>query len=360
MKMKTGYVYREGSRWVARVTFTDESGKRRNIKRYCANKTEATLKKRRLIRELEDRGEKSIEGDKMRFRDLAKRYAETKIVAATYVGDRKVAGLRSLVGPTLYLKVLVDYFGNKRCRSITHADIEAFKLARIKTPTKSKKQRTIAAVNRELELLRAVLNFARRQGWISINPFAQGESLIDRAAENSRERVLTFEEELRLLSVCVGRLAHLRPIIITALDTGMRRGELFQLEWRDVNFDTGILRLRAITTKDNRTREVAMTSRVRAEFQKIWERSPGDMNATVFGIKNVKHSFASACRLAGITDLRFHDFRHTFVTRVTTCGLQERGHETLRTCDPGDAQSLFKRQCGNRKTGRRGARPISG
>jgi integrase len=336
MKTRTGYIYREGRRWVARVTHTDASGKRRNVKRYCENKTEARLRLRQLVRQLDERGEKAIEGDKMKFRDVARRYAETKLIEATYVGEKKVAGFRSLVAPKLYLKVLADHFGNKRIRSITHADIEAFKLIRLQTPTRHGTQRAVAAVNRELEMLRAVLNFARRQGWIAVNPFSQGESLIDRSSENSRDRVLSFEEEDRLLSVCVDRLAHLRPIVITAVDTGMRRGELFKLEWRDVDFDAGLIRLRAITTKTNKPREVAMTSRVLAELRQLWEKSPGEMNSTVFGItNNVKNGFSSACRKAGIENLRIHDLRHTFVSRVTAAGLQATeamklsGHATL-------------------------------
>jgi integrase len=335
MKARTGYLYKENSRWVARVTYTDEAGKRRNVKRYCSDKTEARLKLRRLLRELEDRGERSIDGDKMKFRDLAKRYTETRLIPAVYVGEKQVAGLRSLAPPKIYLRVLTDHFGSKRIRTITHGDVEAFKLARLKTPTRGRGQRTITAVNRELEMLRAMLNFAKRQGWIAVNPFSQGEPLIDRSAENSRDRVLSFDEENRLLAVCVGKLAHLRPIIITALDTGMRRGELFKLQWRDVDFETGLIRLRAITTKTNKPREAAMTSRVRAALQQVWERSPGELNSSVFGVKSINNGFISACHLAGIENLRFHDLRHTFVSRVTAAGMQASeamklsGHATL-------------------------------
>lgn len=61
-----------------------------------------------------------------------------------------------------FLKTLVEHFGGKRIREITHEDIERFKLARLRLPTRRGTQRTIASVNRELELMRAVLRYASR------------------------------------------------------------------------------------------------------------------------------------------------------------------------------------------------------
>lgn len=336
MKQRTGYLYKDGKRWVARVTFTDETGKRRNVKRYCETKTEARQKLDALKLQLGDRGQNSIEGDKLKFCEVARRYSETKLIEPLYVGERKVAGMRSLVAPRLYVKVLTEHFGNQRIRSITHASIEAFKLLRLKTPTRHGGERSIAAVNRELETLRTMLNFAKRQGWIAANPFEQGESLIERAAENSRDRILSFEEEERLLAACTGRLAHLRPIIILAADTGLRRGELFQLLWSDVDFETRTIRIRAKVAKSNKSREVAMTTRVEAELRPLWEASEEGLKGSVFGIKtDIKHGFDSARKAAGLEGVRFHDLRHTCVSRMIQAGVRSEeamkvsGHSTL-------------------------------
>jgi len=170
MKHRNGYVYREGNSWVARVDFTDESGKRRVARRYCETKTEANRKRQELVRTIEERGEKAIDGDRLTFRSLAEKYKEAKLIPAEYVNKRKVAGVRSLSPSLVMLKVLVQYFGDRGVKSITHSDIEAFKLARLKLQTVRGGERSIASVNRELELLRAVLNFARRQDWIPKNP----------------------------------------------------------------------------------------------------------------------------------------------------------------------------------------------
>lgn len=333
MKEQTGYIYQDGKKWVARVTYTDASGKRRNVKRYCQNRTEAKRECGRIIEEIEKRGAIGLDAGQMRFRELVEKYAEAKLVEPVYVDGRKVAGLRSLYSAKLYTQILLEYFGNRKVRDITHADLEAFKMARIKTTTRAGKQRAIASVNRELEQMRTILNFAARQRVIDVTPFKHGEQLIERSAENSRDRVLSFEEEERLLAACVDRRAHLRPLIIAALDTGLRRGELFKLEWRDVDFESRLIVVRAINSKTNKPREVAMTARLFDELMRLSEEPFGE---SVFGIQtNVKRSFTTACREAGIKGLRFHDLRHTCVTRLIGAGLQHTeamkvsGHTTL-------------------------------
>ncbi len=338
MKQRTGYIYRDKSRnrWVARVTFTDETGKRRNVKAYCATKTEARDKLDELRRDLKQRGQSAVDGNKLKFKELADKYEAVKLVEAVYVDGRKVGGMRSTYTPKLYVKTLVAHFGNKRVRAITHADIEAFKLMRLRTKTKTGGQRTVAAVNRELETMRAMMNFAKRQGWISDNPFNLGEPLIDRGAERSRERIISFEEEEKLLAQFIGQRAHLRPLVILALDSGMRRGELFTLEWQDVDFKTRTIKLRTINTKTNEARDIAMTDRVHDELKQVYDNSLQRATDSVFGIKsNIKNGWASACKAAEIEGLRLHDLRHSFVSRLVAANvpvpiaMKLAGHKTM-------------------------------
>lgn len=308
--------------WIARFTFTDETGKRRNIKRICENKTEAKEELRRLLNKIEDQGEQALDGDKITFRELANIYKERNLVPAEYHGERKIRGLRSVRTPRGHLKVLTERFGSRRIKNITHSDIEEFKQIRLKTPTHQDKQRTIASVNRELEILRAVLRFAVRQGWLTRSPFEMGMPLISKADEIRRERVLTYEEENRLLSVCTGRRAHLRPILIAALDTGMRRGELFKLTWQDIDFEDRLIQVRATTTKTLRARTVGMTERLAIELASLYERSTKNPEDLIFGITDtVKKAFASVCHEAGIEGFRFHDARHTAITRMVQSGM---------------------------------------
>src|SRR5262249_42445563 len=149
-----------------------------------------------------------------------------------------------------------------------------------------------ATVNRELSLLRRVLNVAVENGWLVKNPFKAGKPLINMSDEKERERVLTREEEERILSLCVDQRAHLRPIIICALDTGMRRGEVFKLKWSDVDFDNRLITMRQLNTKTQRERQVSMTERLYSELMALYETSSKEPEDLVFGIRtSVKTAF---------------------------------------------------------------------
>jgi integrase len=362
MKTRTGTVRfdKERGAWYARVCFTDpQNGKRKEKRKYGENKTEANKLRLELVREIE-RGKTihadeaaAVKPDKLRFADLARRYEEARLIPARYVGETKVAGMRNTGTPKLFLSVLNDHFGHKLVREITHADIEAFKIKRFDTPTRPTRsnqtgQRTIASVNRELECLRTVLRFAERQGWLARNPFNVGTPLINKAAETKRERVMSVDEERRLLSACApeadnGARLHLRPIIIAAVDTGLRRGELLKMTWGDVEFDHatkgGWLRVRAINAKTGKARIAAMTQRLYDELVLLWGDSK-DLNTRVFGITNhFRRAWNSACKRAKITGLRFHDLRATFATRAIQAGMPEfevmkiTGHTQKETFD---------------------------
>jgi integrase len=171
-------------------------------------------------------------------------------------------------------------------------------------------------------LLRSILNFAKRSRLIARSPFEDGATLISIAEENKRDRLLTRDEEMRLLEACEGRRGHLRPIIITAIDTAMRKGEILQLTWRDVNLEAKEITVRSSTTKIRKGRTVGITSRLETELRSLWEASMHDTDSLIFGIRDdVKRSFATACREAGITDLHFHDLRHLGTTRMIQAGM---------------------------------------
>jgi integrase len=324
-RQKEGSIHRRDGRLYARVSYVDASGKQRFIERRADNKIHARELIRKLLNDLANGGSEIFEGERLLFREAAERYSKWKLVPAQYVDDRKVAGIRSLPSAQRFLRVITDYFGNRRIRSITHADLDQFKRNRLNTPTIQGRQRSIASVNRELEMLRAVFHFAHREGWIITNPFHRGKSLISKADERKRQRILTAEEEARLLAACTGRRAHLRPILITALDTAMRCGELLRLEWADVDFARRVINVRATTTKTLEPRIIGMTSRVIAGLQELWESSPKDAQDRVFGIEsNVRRSFTGACQEAGISGFRFHDLRHTAITRWIESGTPEK------------------------------------
>ena len=311
--------------WYARIVRTEGNGKQKQFTAKAESKSHARRLRDELAEKFNERGEKAIEGNKMIFRELCDIYKRKKLFEAEYHGEgkarRKVAGVRSLKSALYYLEVLRDFFGAKLIRNITHSDIEEFKAKRLKEPTK-RGERSIADVNRTLALLRTMLRFAVQNSWLSDSPFERGKPLISLSDENKRERVLSFDEEVRLLAVCTDKRAHLKPLLITALDTAMRKGELIKLQWKDVDFSARIITVTAMNSKTAKQRNVGMTQRVFDELTRLWEQSPKDLDGLVFGIKDtVKRSFASVCREAEITDFRLHDCRHTAITRMIQAGL---------------------------------------
>lgn len=349
-----GYIYPEKrgdkkSRWFARYTFTDENGKRRNKKKLCPTQAKARKELARLIDDFEKRGDRGARGDRLTFNQLASEYEKTKLIEAEYRNNKKIRGRRSLNSAMAALKVLKEYFGSKRVRYIRHDEVEEFKHERLDTPTQHGGDRQIASVNRELELMRAILRFAVKNDYILKSPFEKGD-LISKADETRRERVLSYDEERRLLDACGERTVtykrkahkrngskiaakeitatdtgkrreHLRSLIIAALDTGARRGELRRLLWNDVDFESRELRLRAMTTKTLTARSIGMTQRLYDELQRLWLQSPQKLNQLVFGVGSVKTSFSAALEAASIDDFRWHDFRHTAITRMVAAGL---------------------------------------
>ncbi len=322
----------------ARLQYKDETGKWKEKLKPISDKRTARSVVEEMRRELNEYGTETIQSDKLTFLEITKRYEETKLIKAKYSNGVKIAGRRSLGPVKSALNSLSDYFGNKKIRTIKASDLENYKRQRLNTANDQGKFLKVATVNRELELLRAMLNFAIQNEWLIKNPFVLAKGIISKAAEVERDRVLSFEEEERLLSVCVDRRSHLRPLIICALDTGMRRGEMFKMRWQDVNFITGEIYIPQTNTKTENSRTVGMTPRLVKEFQKLWAESPKEKDGLVLGITNtVKTSWKTACKLAGIKDFRLHDCRHTATTRMIASGsphtevMKITGHTQLKT-----------------------------
>lgn len=331
---RTGSIVERDGKLYARITYLGGDGKRHAIWRRAENRTHAKELRRQLLRELEEHGERILKGDHLTFRELVAEYEKEHVFEAEYVGDQKVAGLRSLKPVKSFLASLVKQLGHRRIKEITYTDLKNFKRDRLKNPIvikyKDKKTgeektrerpRSLTSVHRELEQLRAVLNFAKREGWISKNPFEAGAALITKADETKRERILDDDEEPRLLAQCVGPRAHLRAVIICAMDGGMRRGELLRIRKQDLDFPNAVITVWRKTTKTMKPKTVGMTPRMVEELKLLSQALPDDPDVVVFGgIKEMKRSFATACRLAEIQGLHFHDLRATFTTRALEAG----------------------------------------
>lgn len=323
MKDRKGYVFEENGKWYARITLTDNTGKRRNIKRTAKSKSDAKEILKQITRQLEDEGAKVVDALQMTFCDLADYYEANYAKPAKFVDNQKVEGLRGFKIVSYHLSTFRAFFGKKRLRDIAHGDLVKFRAVRLSTDTYAKKQRTITTVNRELAYLRRVFNIALQQGWIIKNPFSSGDALILTSCEKRRERILTLTEETRLLAACghPERL-HLKPLLIALLDTGARKGEMLKLVWCDVDLQNRAITIRAENTKTLKTRQVAITQRLWSELIRMWNESEMRLDSLVFGIRNnVRKSFETACKIAGIKHggldgLTLHCLRHTAATRL--------------------------------------------
>ena len=148
---------------------------------------------------------------------------------------------------------------------------------------------------------------------------------LDGKAETVRARRLQPGEEERLIKAAT---PHLRALIIAALSTGCRVGELLTLQWGDVQVDERdefrALMLRAGKTKTATTRIIPVGQRLRAVLEMLRTDPEGHQlppETFVFGdeiggrICSVKTAWSTACREAGV-GLRFHDLRREFACRL--------------------------------------------
>ena len=140
--------------------------------------------------------------------------------------------------------------------------------------------------------------------------------------DRNRTRRLEMGEEARLLAHAPD---HLRALIMAALETGMRKGELLALRWRDVKWDVGALLLPAEITKTAEARDVPMTQRLLAVLEMRKHAPDGSelpVDAFVFGndvgeaVDDIRDAWVKTCSDAKITGLHFHDLRREFASRL--------------------------------------------
>ncbi len=245
-----------------------------------------------------------------------------------------------------------DEFGDRELESITPDEILSF-LTRLtegtyrnhlrRKPTKFGRIRKDATVNREMSCLHHLFSKAFEWEMVEQSPFERGKSLMLKE-NNERVRFLNDDEIQRLLE---NSTPHLRDIIICAINTGMRRGEILNLKWSQIR--GGFIYLQK-GTKTKEKREIPINDELEILFKRIkaqqnhkgatvirldgnniirWDANPiecqNSVSEYVFTykgkrVKNIKKAFKTALKNAGITDFRFHDLRHTFASQVIMRG----------------------------------------
>ena len=222
------------------------------------------------------------------------------------------------------IKKLLPVFGNLTLAEITTEKVSDYREARLRTVKP-------ATVYQELSLMRRMFNVARREWkWIRDNPVADLSFSI--GDQNARDRWLTLEEEQALLANATNP-AWLRPLLIVALHTGMRRGEILNLRWKDVN---PLRRLITIEkSKNGGKRSIPMSQTLYSILKGM--SKVVDITNRVFpiAVRSLRAAFDNALVKSDIKDFHFHDCRHSFATRLVQNGVdlyrvkELLGHKTI-------------------------------
>ncbi len=247
--------------------------------------------------------------------------------------SRDVAAKRSWKRDEVALNQILPVLGKYKLSEITPKDIQDYQRKRLK------EGRRPATINRDLVVLSSLFSFAKqRRKFFGDSPVGKVRSL---PAYNQVERILTPKEESDLLAACP---AYLRPIIIAALNTGMRKSELLTLKWSDVDLENDVITLRQTHTKSKKLRRVPINSVLKKTLleQRLVSGSQdyvflGSHGKPYKRQDSLKRAFSTACKKAGIEGLRFHDLRHTAATRMIEAGAplvavsRVLGHQDIRT-----------------------------
>jgi integrase len=249
---------------------------------------------------------------------------------------------RSAYNDHLICKMLVDHFQWLRLDEITAKTIRDFQQARRAAPTKHGETRNNATVNRETSILSRIFTLAVEEELLATNPVRVVKPLKSRSHVI---RSLSSAEEQRLLQFLTGERAHLRPVVLVALHTGMREGELLTLKVEQLHFHADTPFVSLTKTKTDRARNIPLNAIALHElsalctgkgtndyiFQSPHPKHQGDR------YKETKRGFSKACELAEVPNFRFHDLRHTFGTRLAEKGVpihqiaELMGHTDIRT-----------------------------
>jgi hypothetical protein len=202
--------------YIAVLNYYDQSSQRRQKRRTSFSSSEA----KRLARELEDEylegGEVALYSDNLTFEQLADHCQQTKYCDAEFdESGNKLFGVRDTSVYEAHLKHFKEFFGKIRVRDIRVGHLRAYRNHRLRSKTKGGGNVNVGTVNREMNTLRAMLNEAKINDWITVNPFTKARpgELINAADEQPRETILTYEEEQRLLKECDGEdRRHLKAV----------------------------------------------------------------------------------------------------------------------------------------------------
>lgn len=209
------------------------------------------------------------------------------------------------------------------------------------TPTNKRSLRTPATINRYFATLGGAFRYAcKNLRWIDENPCG---NLLQLKVKSKERRILVGDEENRLLQACrQSSNPYLYCIVLTAITTGARKSEILNLTWESIDFENRLAQIK--DSKNGRPRCVGLVDSVVQELKRLYSmRDPTKTKVfaskTTFGKLDIKKSWNSALRRAGIDNFVFHGLRHHFCSlggRMGASGQQLRsqlGHVSANMTD---------------------------
>jgi len=238
------------------------------------------------------------------FNDLAEKYCPF------------VQNQRSYKTKKNFIDNLKKEFGALRLQSFSLSLLEGYQSRRLSEGRKP------ATVNRYLATLKHMFTKAVDWEMVPEETFKRVRRVKLSQENNRRLRYLSFEESKMLIDRAE---PHLKPILVTALNSGMRRGEILGLRWEHVDLKHGFILLNE--TKSGKRREIPINTILAATLKSLFVSRRLDVPfvflnaATGKRYLSVKRAFATACRRTELVDFHFHDLRHTFASQLVMNGI---------------------------------------
>ncbi|HHT9126695.1 MAG TPA: tyrosine-type recombinase/integrase [Candidatus Brocadiia bacterium] len=224
----------------------------------------------------------------------------------------------------LNVRQLTSAFKGCYLFDITSHMIEKYKAMRLQAVAP-------ATVNRELACIKHMYTKAIEWGYVKLNP---GKGVKVLKEPPGRLRYLKPDEVEALLKECPG---YIRPIVLTALNTGMRKSEILHLRWAEVDLENR--KITVTNTKNNEVRVIPINQTLLRELSALPQNPKSGYvftNGHGRPFVDIKKGFASALKRAGIEDFRLHDLRHTFGSHLVMQGVDLRtvqqvmGHKEIK------------------------------
>ncbi len=253
--------------------------------------------------------------------------------AQEYLGSSRVKRYRSFNTERSRVRKLAGFFAEGPINSITPTRVEDFKAWRLSQNSYRGKKVNPGTVNRELATLSRMFERLIDDERLEKNPVKK----VRKEKENKpRDRILSAAEYHRLLKEAD---AYVKPVLIVAYGTGMRKQEILKLKRDRVDLKEDFIRLRPEDTKTREGRNIPLDPAVRSALRMCLLKGSREHDYVFSSngkpIGNIRKAFASACKKARIKDFLFHDFRHTWITNKRREGhdyfkiMAASGHRTM-------------------------------